>query len=100
MRAGGFNLPDYDFRLTKMDGEHPVVLVVDRDLGNMSVTNGIEHVLKATDPADCAEAFYYRDSALQWDEVAFDEENGFVEFVPLSDKMRKRLETKWRELVS
>lgn len=102
MRAGEFNVPDFDYRFTKFDGEDGnVLLVVDRDLGNMSVTNGIEHVLRTLEPGLNADGgFYYRDSMGQWDEVIHDDDSTFIEYACCSDKKRLALERKWRELTT
>lgn len=69
------------------DEEVEVILIMDMDLGGMSVTNDIESViqaLRADLPRPPAEfPIIYRDSMQNWDEVILDHVSRFKTFAAL-----------------
>lgn len=86
------NSPDYTFMHIKNStlGDTYVadaVVIIDKDQGNMSVTNGIEQVLaKLKDQGiDFTEVknVIYRDSDGLWDEVKVTKAGEFLSFSPL-----------------
>lgn len=83
---------DYDWKLVQIltDGRATTVIeIVDRDLGNMSVTNDIENILlEISDDLDddnplSENAVIYRDSEGLWDEIVLDEVGNFRSFAAL-----------------
>lgn len=78
--AQGKARADYQWKLADVDGER-TLLIVDHNLGGMSVTNDAEAVL-----AEISEQLLspiseyrviYRDSEGQWDEICLDQEGMF-----------------------
>lgn len=75
---------DYDYRQSTIDGA-PVLLIVDLDIGNMSLTNDAENVLaeiaaKMPGPLTAFRVFY-RDSDGAWDEMVLDRAGNLADFV-------------------
>lgn len=63
---------DFEYHKATVNGE-TVVLIVDLDLGNRSVTNDAEHVLQTIldgDPDLASHKIYYRDSEGIWDRMS------------------------------
>jgi hypothetical protein len=79
--------PDYVHKLTERDGKR-VVLIIDLNLGAMSVTNGAEKVLAEINANTAGQGIvgakvYYRDSELQWDELVLTPAGTFETFKAL-----------------
>lgn len=84
---------DFTLRTIDLDGGRKLHLVVDDDLGNMSVTNDAEAVVEAVGPAP-GDIIRYRDSELQWDELRH-QGGKFVRFAALSPETRERMAKRW-----
>jgi hypothetical protein len=73
---------DYDWRIVPQGELGPTLMIVDLDLGGMSLTNDMESVLTELQRNHVGryENIVYRDSQRQWDCVAV--HNGLVVFSP------------------
>lgn len=71
------------------DIEDYIISIIDENLGNTSVTNDIENVLKTIcDDIGSLQnkIIIYRDSEGTWDGVTVDKNNKFDKFIPLGKK--------------
>ena len=90
-------MPDYQFKETELRGRK-VILIVDEDLGAMSVTNGVEKVLDDLPTPFLHAMVYYRDSEQQWDELKINLVGEFAGFGPMSPEMRTWCHEQWEAL--
>ena len=83
MSAQGKARADYQWKLADVAGER-TLLIVDHNLGNMSVTNDAEAVLAEIDKGLLSPITDYRimylDSMGQWDEICLDPDGKFEGF--------------------
>lgn len=87
-------MPDYQAKETQLRGRK-VILIVDLDLGAMSVTNGVEQVLEDLPMPFLHAAVFYRDSEQQWDELKLNMLGEFAGFGPMTPEMRTWCAEQW-----
>jgi hypothetical protein len=90
-------MPDYQAKVTELRGRK-VILIVDEDLGAMSVTNGVEKVLDDLPMPFLHALVYYRDSEQQWDELKINLVGEFAGFGAMSPEMRTWCHEQWEVL--
>ena len=75
-----------DYDIIAIDDSNKIVQLVDLDLGNMSVTNDAETVVKEVNKLCPGYRILYRDSIEIWDELVHD--NGvFIKFAPWRESL-------------
>lgn len=80
---------DFDWTLVNcefLQEEHPIIVIIDLDQGNRTVTNDVENVLdqirgNIPRPYRLGKLpIIYRDTSGDWDQILVDEEGRFLEF--------------------
>jgi hypothetical protein len=87
-------MPDYQVKVVELKARK-VILIVDEDLGAMSVTNGVEKVLADLTIPYLHALIYYRDSEQQWDQLKIDLEGEFKAFGAMTPEMRTWCAEQW-----
>ncbi len=87
-------MPDFQAKEATLRARK-VVLIVDEDLGAMSVTNGVEQVLDALTMPYLHALVYYRDSEKQWDQLKIGLDGEFAGFAPMTPEMRSWCAEQW-----
>lgn len=90
---------DFQWRLAEIDDQR-AVLIVDNDMGNMSVTNDAEAVLeeingKLIREIDEGTLVFYRDSQGQWDRMITTNDGTFTGFAFADPDLREKLARTW-----
>jgi hypothetical protein len=87
-------MPDFQAKEVELRARR-VILIVDEDLGAMSVTNGVEQVLDALTMPYLHAKVFYRDSEAQWDELKIGLDGEFAGFGPMTPEMRSWCADQW-----